>query len=78
MPKWTHCFNFLPVKGTGKESLFFMVVAQNSHYLSQTLGIWWVHFTTFFSITVPFYGLILKAAQKGKKMKQQLEVTPEN
>ena len=55
-----------------------MVVARNSHYLSQTLGIWWVHFTTFFSIAVPFYGLILKATQKIKKMKQQLEVTPGN
>ena len=60
------------------KSHFFMVVARNSHYLSQTLGIWWVHFTTFFSITVPFYGLILKATQKIKKMKQQLEVTPGN
>lgn len=60
------------------KSHFFMVVARNSHYLSQTLGIWWVHFTTFFSITVPLYGLILKATQKGKKMKQQLEVTPGN
>ena len=60
------------------KSHFFMVVARNSHYLSQTLGIWWAHFTTFFSITVPFYGLILKATRKGKKMKQQLKVTPGN